>query len=110
MMGSIKDHLLGGELYQLPEPAPAKAFGGETYNSQWDYSRLKGQLAKVFDFMCDGQWHTLAEIHAVVGGSEAAVSARLRDLRKDQYGAFDIQRQSVSEGLFRYRLNLGGTA
>jgi len=38
------------------------------------------------------------------GGSEASVSARLRDLRKAKFGAHTIERQRVSAGLFRYRM------
>lgn len=106
-MGGMKD-LLGDEPFRLPAPAPApaQAFDGSTYSPQRDHTRLKGQLAKVFDLMGDGEWRTLRQIQNIVGGSEAAVSARLRDLRKPKYGANEVLRENVGVGLFRYRLRV----
>jgi hypothetical protein len=88
----------------LPEPPKSQAFDGETYEADQDHARLKGQLWRVFQLMSDGKWRTLAEIAEDAGGSEASVSARLRDLRKDKYGAREIDRERVTGGLFRYRL------
>lgn len=88
----------------LPAPPPAEAFDGETYEPAEDHARLKGQLWRVFQLMSDGKWRTLAEISEDAGGTEASVSARLRDLRKEKYGSREIERERVSGGLFRYRL------
>jgi hypothetical protein len=98
-MGGMKD-LLGDR----PYVAPSVAFDGATYAPALDHARLGGQLLAVFDFMQDGAWRTLAEVSAVVGGSEAAVSARLRDLRKEKYGAHEVDRQRIEAGLWKYRL------
>lgn len=98
-MGSMKD-LLGDTPY-VPK---VRAFDGSTYNADRDYERLTGQLGKVFDLMRDGKWRTLSEIHGVVGGSEAAVSARLRDFRKPKYGAHLIEREHIADGLYKYRV------
>jgi hypothetical protein len=43
------------------------------------------ELGRTLYLMRDGQWRTLAEIVALVGGTEAGVSARLRDLTKPEY-------------------------
>lgn len=83
---------------------PERAFDGATYEPEHDHTRLKGQLWRVFQLMSDGHYRTLAEISEHAGGSEASVSARLRDLRKDKYGARDIQRERVAGGLWRYRM------
>ena len=83
---------------------PRRAFDGETYQASRDYTRLHGQLKAVFDLMSDGRWRTLSDIGTAVEGSEASLSARLRDLRKAKYGAHQIQRESVGGGLFRYRM------
>jgi hypothetical protein len=99
-MGSMKD-LLG----DVPYVPPLSAFDGHSYEPHFDYQRLTGQLKRVADFMADGCWRTLSEISEQTGGTEASVSARLRDLRKDKYGARVILRQRVSRGLFRYRLD-----
>jgi hypothetical protein len=56
--------------------------------------------------MADGNWRTLGQIAALVGGSEASVSARLRDLRKKRFGGYDIERKHVGDGLWSYRMGL----
>jgi len=88
----------------LPSPPAHRAFDGETYEPDQDHTRLKGQLWNVFQLMSDGQWRTLSEIAESAGGSEASVSARLRDLRKDKYGAREVERKRVNGGLYTYRL------
>lgn len=85
-------------------PPASVAFDGSTYDPDQDHTRLKGQLWRVFQLMSDGKFRTLAEISEDAGGSEASVSARLRDLRKEQYGGREIQRERVKGGLWRYRM------
>jgi len=83
------------------------AFGGETYTPTLDGPRLHTLLARVLGLMADKQWRTLAEIKAQVGGSEAGISARLRDLRKPRFGAFDVNRRrrgAVKAGLHEYQV------
>ncbi len=82
----------------------AKAFDGSTYEPYRDYDRLTGQLGRVFNLMRDGQWRTIPQIVEVTGGSPQSVSARLRDFRKDKYGAYAVERESMGGGMFRYRL------
>lgn len=60
-------------------------FGGSTYDEDIDRSRLKGQLADVFKLMEDGAWRSLREISLTTGHPEASVSARLRDIRKQEF-------------------------
>ena len=87
---------------------PLFAFGGKTYNAGRDGSRLRAQLRAVRAFMMDGQWHTLAEISAATGYPEGSVSARVRDLRKVQFGSYDVQSRRVEggNGLWKYRVAL----
>lgn len=99
-MGRMKE---SADLFTY-EPPKATAFGGATYAPGFDYDRLKGQLKRVCDLMRDGQWRILPEIARAAGGSEAACSARLRDLRKKKYGSHAVERQRVAGGLWRYRL------
>lgn len=88
-------------------PPPSVAFDGATYDWRQDHARLKSQLHRVYTFMSDGGWHTLSDISAYgINGSEASVSARLRDLRKEQYGGHEIDRERVEGGLFRYRMKI----
>lgn len=83
-------------------------FDGITYNPKLDYQRLSGQLKRVFGVMVTGGWLTLSEIATATGDqSEAAISARLRDLRKPKFGGFEVERRRRGEakkGLWEYRL------
>lgn len=81
-------------------------FDGETYDRALDKDRLKTLLDRVFDFMRDYNWHTLAEIKDSCGGSEASVSARLRDLRKNRFGGHTVFRKRVRRGLWVYQLKM----
>lgn len=84
-------------------------FSGDTYEPEHDYQRLSTQLANVFKLMADGQWRTLGVIAWEVGGSEGGVHARLRDLRKEKWGSYTVERRRVKQrrvrsGMFEYRL------
>lgn len=98
-------------------------FDGVTAVAELDQKRLTGQMRRVFDVMEDGKWRTLEEIRATsfVRGlhvrdgdahndSEAAISARLRDLRKSRFGGFTVDRRRRGDpgsGLFEYRVTKG---
>lgn len=81
-------------------------FDGETYNPEVDQGRLGRQLKAVYDILFDGEPHTLAEISQRTGEPEASISARIRDLRKERFGAHEVNAQRVSEeqGTWVYRL------
>jgi hypothetical protein len=78
-------------------------FDGDTYDRDRDQLRLSGMMARVAATMADGQWHTLHELAVITGGSEAAVSARLRDLRKPRFGGHVVERRYIEGGLWEYR-------
>jgi len=78
-------------------------FDGSTFQPERDGERLRSQLQRVRDLMIDGQWRTLRQIAHQVGGSEAGVSARLRDLRQGRNGGWIVERRYVERGLFEYR-------
>ncbi len=80
-------------------------FDGETYNEKEDQERLKGQIKRVYNLMNDGRWRTLGDIANHTKDPQQSISARLRDLRKDKFGAHNVERQSVGNGLYLYRLN-----
>ena len=85
-------------------------FDGTTFDAALDAVRLSRQAQLVFDLMRDGQWRTLAEITRAIGcGSEAGVSARLRDFRKPKFGGFVVDRRRRGDGehgLFEYQLRV----
>lgn len=83
---------------------PVTYFDGETYEPARDGERLEGQLQRVFALMADARWRTLAEIATAVDGSEAAVSARLRDLRKARFGGHTVNRRYLHDGIWQYQV------
>jgi hypothetical protein len=68
-----------------------------------DQVRLAGHLLKVLDLMADGRERTLAQVAAAVGCSEAAAGSRLRDLRKQKFGAFTVPKRRVGN-LWLYKV------
>lgn len=101
-MGRMKE-----TLFDLPLPPIGRdEFDGETYSKHRDYARLQGQLQRVFELMKDGKHRTLAEIAEQVSGSEAGVSARLRDLRKPKFGGHVVERKRLGGGLWSYALKV----
>jgi hypothetical protein len=80
------------------------SFGGGTFDDKRDGDRLRAQLNRVYKFMHDGVWRTLEMISRETGDPEASVSARLRDFRKSKFGGHTVERQYISNGLWRYRL------
>ena len=84
---------------------PSHAFDGETYDPIDDYDRLGKQMQRMIALMMDGDWYTLRMLADLVGGSEAGVSARIRDLRKRRFGCQTIERKRRAGGLYVYRWN-----
>jgi hypothetical protein len=88
-------------------PVEAMKFHGETYQPALDQKRLGGQMLRVYEAMRSGRRFTLAQLAEIAGGSESGVSARIRDLRKPQYGKHEIERRRVAEsGLWEYRMRV----
>jgi hypothetical protein len=70
---------------------------GATYDPSLDGPRLRTLHAKVFAFMRSGRWCTFREIQDVCGGSEAGISARLRDFRKAAHGGHTVERRRLGD-------------
>lgn len=81
-----------------------RRFDGETYDPVRDGARLTSQLDRVYHFMKDGKWRTLRTISEAANGTEASVSARLRDLRKSKFGRHVVLRRHIVNGLWQYKL------
>jgi hypothetical protein len=82
----------------------ARTFDGETYSSALDGPRLSSQFDRVLALMRDGTPRTLWQIQERCGGSEAAISARLRDLRKARFGGYRVNRIRRPNGLWVYQV------
>ena len=81
-------------------------FDGQTYVASFDHTRLTGQLQRVHSVLKDGHWWTLRDLSIMAHGPEASIGARLRDLRKDKFGGYTVDRKRLSGGLFAYRLEI----
>jgi hypothetical protein len=79
-------------------------FDGADYSPIRDNNRLSKQLDRVFTLMKDGQWRTLREISCKTKDPETSVSAQLRHLRKNRFGAHVVKRRHVRRGLYQYQL------
>ena len=77
---------------------------GDTFDSERDGVRLNQQALDVWSAMEDGVWRSLSELSRVTLHPEASISARLRDFRKPRFGGHTVERNHVSNGLWRYRL------
>jgi hypothetical protein len=78
-----------------------------TLDEALDGKRLRVLRNRILDLMLDGRWRTLAEIQAQCGGAETGVSAKLRDLRKFEFGAYTVDRRrrgNPASGLWEYRV------
>lgn len=74
-----------------------------TLDMQKDGARLRTQMDRVRSIMGSGEWFTLNVLALCTGGSEAGVSARIRDLRKE---GRTVERRRIpgENGLWEYRL------
>lgn len=95
-------------LFEMGTPDMRPRFGGATFDPALDEVRLTGLLERVREAMANGAWWTLAALVEKCGGSEAGVSARLRDLRKIRFGAHTIERRRCGSGLWEYRMVSNG--
>jgi hypothetical protein len=89
-----------------PEGEPVR-FDGPEYTPEFDKERLTGQCKRIFDLMADQDWRTLAEIETATGDPAASISAQLRHLRKERFGAHTVNRRARGErehGLFEYQV------
>jgi len=97
-------------LFSGPPKKVIDKFDGATYEKPKDGERLTTLMGRVYELMRDGKWRTLRQIASKCNGTEASVSARLRDLRKEKfrsrYPSKDVIRERVPDGngLHRYRV------
>lgn len=93
------------------KPYRGQSFDGSTFDVVYDFKRLDTQLNRVYQAMKDGGWWTLRELAQVTGGSEASVSARIRDLKKKRFGGYphnSRRRGDPKSGVWQYQLITNG--
>ena len=83
----------------------SQRFDGATFDPERDGQRLTTLLDDVRNLMSDGLWRSLGHIRDTLQrGSEASISARLRDLRKERFGGFNVDHKNLGGGLWIYRV------
>jgi hypothetical protein len=97
----------------MDRPLVGADFDGQTYDPEEDHERLTGQLLRVYEAMTDGHWRTLEDVAARIRiatghrDTPAAISARIRDLRKARFGAYPVRSRRAAlrgGGLWEYRI------
>lgn len=90
--------------FDAPEDVPR--IDGQTFDRAKDGVRLGKQALRLFAFMKGGGWWSLHELSRYTADPEASLSARMRDFRKDRFGAHTIERRRRVEagGTWEYRL------
>ena len=105
----------------LPPPAPSQELGpgsgpgtflrgvmetfdGSDYLPSRDDDRLSSQLERVKALMADAQWRSLNQIASATGAPAASVSAQLRHLRKERFGANTVNKRYVERGHYLYQV------
>jgi hypothetical protein len=93
-------------LFDDPVPSRRRDFDGKTYDEERDGERLGRDLVIVREMLLArrGEWVTKLDLCAATRKDWASTSARLRDLRKAKFGGFEIERRSIGDGMFEYRI------
>jgi hypothetical protein len=83
---------------------------GPAYSPVLDGERIQKQHEVIRDFMlagvapAHGGWYTLAELHAKLSYPEASISAQLRHLRKERFGAYRVEKRRRNDSQWEYAL------
>lgn len=71
-----------------------------------DVPRLRRQVDRVLAALQDGRWWTIPQLAGAARSSHCSASARIRDLRKIEYGGHTIETRRVKNrpGVVEYHL------
>jgi hypothetical protein len=95
-----------------PTRYDAPLFGGKTFDEELDSARLTKNLEKIRDYMLSHEgFRTPSEIRRWLNlPPETEITARLRDLRKPKFGAYEVtaRRRWLGGGVYEYRVRRSG--
>lgn len=89
----------------------APRFDGSDFDPALDQARLTKQIGRVYAALESGRWLTLRELAGITGDGEASISAQTRHLKRQRFGAHDIQKRrrgDPARGCWEYHLEIGG--
>ncbi|MGH7260166.1 MAG: hypothetical protein ACREI9_05725 [Nitrospiraceae bacterium] len=79
---------------------------GPAFEAKLDGARVLSQMDEIRDRVLGNGWWTLAEIETATGFPQASISAQLRHLRKERFGAYQVERRRRSgAGWWEYQVN-----
>lgn len=87
---------------RIAESLAPQEFGGSTFDRRRDLARLKSQQERVTKLMLDGRKRTLQEIAYEANIPMQSVGSRVRDLKKQHFGGYDLRKEYVRDGIWRY--------
>lgn len=97
--------------FDAPLPENIERFDGETFEPERDGERLSAQLVRVREVMVRGRWCTIPGLqrylerkHYPVKFPQQSISARIRDLRKERFGRYTVERVYSIRGIWKYRI------
>ena len=79
-------------------------FDGDDYVADRDNARLTNQIDKVRMYMENAGYLTVKQIAADLKQPEPSVSAQIRNLRKDRFGARTVNREYRGNGCYAFKL------
>ena len=79
-------------------------FDGDDYVANRDNTRLTNQIDKVRMYMENAGYLTVKQIAADLKQPEPSVSAQIRNLRKDRFGARTVNREYRGNGCYAFKL------
>ena len=80
-------------------------FDGRTFDPEQDGQRLTSQLERVKGILLDGKVHQKADLMMAAGVFDSAsLTARIRDLRKEKFGGYDVVSKRVAGGIWCYQM------
>lgn len=95
-------------LAELPGP-DAGRFAGADVDQDGDSERLQTQLERIEAHMADGHWRSVEVIARVLCIPANSVQAQLRNLRKAEFGAYEVEsRRKDGSATTYYRVGAKG--
>ena len=104
LFGTDRKIPTGDPLACAEPPTESPRFDGVTYRKQRDQVRLGTQLSIVLSCLIDGDPWAISDIRDVIENktgkpaSESGITARIRDLRKERFGGYRIDRIAPEHG------------
>jgi len=86
------------DLYRQPD------FDGSDYKPDFDKVRLTKAIKKVFMFMMSNDWVSIDDIAENTGVPHSSASTHTRNLRKEKFGSWEVEKRKVGNGFFEFRL------